>query len=428
MTTWVDSCYDVYKWVWPFTNLIAATATANTDGLIKYMDFNAPRSGVSVSFGFNVTPGIGQSITFNVVALTSGTANVQIGETINGNWTVLESELLDRTGNTTFHIVPTTGLVEARLLGPFRVRIGTVCIQKPVQTQQTFLVDVCSDIKDRYRFGFNGQEKVNEWAGIGNFDDFKYRGYDSRIARFVSEDPLTKKYPWYTPYQFAGNTPIQAKDLEGLEPIGGNAVLSYALGRDGITTQTADNVVRQTQQGIQTASNVSLMTLKYVAIAGAIATGNPWAIMFAIPTAGLTITKDVAGAIQPHNETIKKLPTSTSGAIGLATDKVREQITGKPSDIFQPIGEVVESATFGVYGGREVIEAIQTGGSPGVANLIHTVNAIYETGSATKEVVDEATKKEDKKTSSTETQNKPQESKTKPPAPPPPISSELKGN
>jgi hypothetical protein len=28
---------------------------------------------------------------------------------------------------------------------------------------------------------------------------------------------LTPKYPWYTPYQFAGNTPVQAIDLDGKE-------------------------------------------------------------------------------------------------------------------------------------------------------------------------------------------------------------------
>lgn len=32
-------------------------------------------------------------------------------------------------------------------------------------------------------------------------------------------DPLTKDYPMLTPYQFAGNTPIQAIDLDGLEPV-----------------------------------------------------------------------------------------------------------------------------------------------------------------------------------------------------------------
>lgn len=35
--------------------------------------------------------------------------------------------------------------------------------------------------------------------------------------KFLSVDPLTKKYPELTPYQFASNTPIQAIDLDGLE-------------------------------------------------------------------------------------------------------------------------------------------------------------------------------------------------------------------
>ncbi|MBI1184787.1 hypothetical protein GC194_10970, partial [bacterium] len=69
-----------------------------------------------------------------------------------------------------------------------------------------------------YPYGFNGQVKNNEIAGVGNQYDFKFRGYDPRVARFSGVDPLAAKYPWYTPYQFAGNTPIWARDLEGLEP------------------------------------------------------------------------------------------------------------------------------------------------------------------------------------------------------------------
>ncbi len=33
----------------------------------------------------------------------------------------------------------------------------------------------------------------------------------------MSLDPLTKSYPWYTPYQFAGNKPVRYIDLDGLE-------------------------------------------------------------------------------------------------------------------------------------------------------------------------------------------------------------------
>ncbi len=41
--------------------------------------------------------------------------------------------------------------------------------------------------------------------------------HNPAIGRFLSVDPLTRSYPWYTPYQFAGNKPIAFIDLEGLE-------------------------------------------------------------------------------------------------------------------------------------------------------------------------------------------------------------------
>lgn len=68
-----------------------------------------------------------------------------------------------------------------------------------------------------YKFGFNGKENDNEVRGNGNYQDYGLRGYDSRLARFFSVDPLTQKYPWYTPFQFAGNKPIQFIDLDGGE-------------------------------------------------------------------------------------------------------------------------------------------------------------------------------------------------------------------
>jgi RHS repeat-associated protein len=68
-----------------------------------------------------------------------------------------------------------------------------------------------------YRYGFNGKEKDanGEWGDLCY--DYGFRIYDPRIARFLSVDPLTKGYPWYTPYQFAGNKPIVAIDVDGLE-------------------------------------------------------------------------------------------------------------------------------------------------------------------------------------------------------------------
>ncbi|HOS84692.1 MAG TPA: RHS repeat-associated core domain-containing protein [Bacteroidales bacterium] len=69
-----------------------------------------------------------------------------------------------------------------------------------------------------YKFAFNGKEKDEEGMGGGGATyDYGFRIYNPQIAKFLSVDPLTMSYPWYTPYQFAGNKPIWAIDLDGLE-------------------------------------------------------------------------------------------------------------------------------------------------------------------------------------------------------------------
>ncbi|HKO82324.1 MAG TPA: RHS repeat-associated core domain-containing protein, partial [Chitinophagaceae bacterium] len=74
----------------------------------------------------------------------------------------------------------------------------------------------------KFRYGFNGKENDNEMKGEGNQQDYGMRIYDPRLGRFLSVDPLTKTYPWYTPYQFAGNGPILNIDLDGAEPQNSN--------------------------------------------------------------------------------------------------------------------------------------------------------------------------------------------------------------
>jgi hypothetical protein len=54
-------------------------------------------------------------------------------------------------------------------------------------------------------------------GGGGSTYDYGFRIYNALLGRFLSVDPLTKSYPFYTPYQFAGNKPIWAIDLDGLE-------------------------------------------------------------------------------------------------------------------------------------------------------------------------------------------------------------------
>jgi RHS repeat-associated protein len=89
-----------------------------------------------------------------------------------------------------------------------------------------------------YRYGFNGKENDNEVKGNGNQQDYGMRIYDPRLGRFLSVDPITKKYPMLTPYQFASNRPIDGIDQDGLEHIVYNVLLS----KDGKTVLKATNV------------------------------------------------------------------------------------------------------------------------------------------------------------------------------------------
>jgi RHS repeat-associated protein len=69
----------------------------------------------------------------------------------------------------------------------------------------------------QYRYGFNGKENDNEVKGEGNEQDYGMRIYDPRLGRFLSVDPLSKSYPWNSPYSYAEGDVIRSIDLDGLE-------------------------------------------------------------------------------------------------------------------------------------------------------------------------------------------------------------------
>ena len=82
--------------------------------------------------------------------------------------------------------------------------------------EQVTQIVTCRDLEG-YRYGFQGQEKDDEIKGEGNSINYKYRMHDPRIGRFFAVDPLAKKFPHMTPYQFAGNKPVWSREIEGLE-------------------------------------------------------------------------------------------------------------------------------------------------------------------------------------------------------------------
>jgi len=63
------------------------------------------------------------------------------------------------------------------------------------------------------RYKYVGKERDEE-TGLYYYGA---RYYAAWLCRFVSVDPLQHEYPHYTPYQYAGNKPINYIDLDGLE-------------------------------------------------------------------------------------------------------------------------------------------------------------------------------------------------------------------
>jgi RHS repeat-associated protein len=63
------------------------------------------------------------------------------------------------------------------------------------------------------RYKYVGKERDEE-TGLYYYG---FRYYAAWLCRFVSVDPLQFEYPYYTPFQYAGNKPINSIDLDGLE-------------------------------------------------------------------------------------------------------------------------------------------------------------------------------------------------------------------
>jgi RHS repeat-associated protein len=74
-----------------------------------------------------------------------------------------------------------------------------------------------SGLNKSFRFGFNGMEADDEIKGDGNSYTTEFRQYDSRLGRWLSLDPLMKKYPDQSAYCAFNNNPIYFSDPSGAE-------------------------------------------------------------------------------------------------------------------------------------------------------------------------------------------------------------------
>lgn len=114
----------------------------------------------------------------------------------------------------------------------------------------------------KYRYGFNGKEKDQngEW-GLTNYD-YGFRIYNPAVGRFLSVDPLTRSYPWSwcTPYQFAGNKPIWAIDLDGLEEKPVNSIQEFQAKFPKLVPVNKNTTAAQSEEQLR----LALMKIYYI--------------------------------------------------------------------------------------------------------------------------------------------------------------------
>jgi len=77
---------------------------------------------------------------------------------------------------------------------------------------------------------FNDKE-LNTDLGLDWYEYGFRNNYDPQIGRFCSVDPIASDYPYYTPFQFAGNEVPNKIDIDGLEP-GPPPSAAYAMNKE----------------------------------------------------------------------------------------------------------------------------------------------------------------------------------------------------
>ncbi|MFL3662951.1 MAG: hypothetical protein ACJ04Q_03045 [Flavobacteriales bacterium] len=112
------------------------------------------------------------------------------------------------------------------------------------------------------RYSFQGQESDNEIKGQGNSINFKYRMHDPRIGRFFARDPLTKDYPWNSPYAFSENRVIDAVELEGLEKVPVNEIWKLSKSTTASVNISHVNFEAGNQYATIMGENVVLILIK----------------------------------------------------------------------------------------------------------------------------------------------------------------------
>ena len=256
-TTYVDSCWTVPGWpIWNPWVIRIGSATVTPLGTAIQAVLPDPSSMFYISR--TAVPSAINHVSL-LVESVSNPVVISVVETVDGQEVVLGEQLLQsaQMSTVTISITPSTPSIRIRVrwfTAPAILRWRTICVQVPQMQSETYLVDVCDEIGDKYRFGYNGQEKVNEMSGIGNHNTAEFWEYDTRLVRRWNLDP--KPNVSMSQYSTFGNNPILNLDLKG-DTIGINLLIptstQYQMGH--ISFDNNQKYKRQNRDALLFAAN-----------------------------------------------------------------------------------------------------------------------------------------------------------------------------
>ena len=97
-----------------------------------------------------------------------------------------------------------------------------------------------------YRYGFNGKENDTDFGS--HIQDLGARFYSGALGRMFSTDPFIDELPFYSPYCFAGNSPILLLDLDGMAPTVYWAKFNV-YGQGGVLMKTSEGFIYTRYEG-----------------------------------------------------------------------------------------------------------------------------------------------------------------------------------
>jgi RHS repeat-associated protein len=195
---------------------------------------------------------------------------------------------------------------------------------------------------DGYRYGFNGMEKDDEVKGsTGTVFSTTWRGYNSRLGRWWSVDPMTNVLPSESPYNFANNIPTVGADPAGdiCPPCIAIALLAGALTYPTIAANPTGNP-EQDAIAIANAQEIQAKWVVYTLFSAGVASGAITAEIFLEEVSTQYGTQVLFKSIESYDE---------NGKINVA------------NVLFDAAANIdVFDAAFGKFSGNKILDNVLT--------------------------------------------------------------------